>query len=406
MKILHTSDWHLGRTLNKTRQRYDEFSAFLSWLGALIEQRGIEYLLVCGDIFDTATPTNRAQELYYSFLRRLSQIKCCRHAIIISGNHDSPSFLEAPAALLSGLGIKVIGRSNIENELLTFNSPTGEPELLAAAVPYLREADLKTAVSGETSETRDKLLAEAVVARYKNLRAKADSIISQLGRPIPVVATGHLFLAGGQTVDDDGVREIYAGPLSAIAFEALPKFDYLALGHLHSPQKVGGTETARYSGTPMAMGFNELKGSKSVAICELEVGSPVSVELVAVPVFRELGRLEGELDQLIAGMRKYSNTGAWLELVYTGQAMIPDLRFQLEEEAGRLGLEIVRIRDLRFRNLALAAGETGPDLTAMEPVSIFENLLNDRQINDAERPELLATYREIVALMDEADPKA
>nr|NJM04751.1 exonuclease subunit SbcD [Desulfobacula sp.] len=91
MKFLHTSDWHIGRSLYG-RKRYDEFSAFLDWLAGFIEARGMDALLVAGDIFDTGTPSNRAQELYYGFLRRVSA-SCCRHVVIIAGNHDSPSFL-------------------------------------------------------------------------------------------------------------------------------------------------------------------------------------------------------------------------------------------------------------------------------------------------------------------------
>ena len=94
MKILHTSDWHLGRSLYG-KKRYDEFSEFLDWLGKTIEEECIDLLLVAGDIFDTSTPSNRAQKLYYRFLCRVAG-SCCRHIVVIAGNHDSPSFLNAP----------------------------------------------------------------------------------------------------------------------------------------------------------------------------------------------------------------------------------------------------------------------------------------------------------------------
>jgi len=111
LKILHTSDWHLGRQLFG-RKRYPEFEAFLNWLGDVVEQQGIEALLVAGDVFDTNTPSNRAQELYYQFLCRMASSATCRHVVIIAGNHDSPSFLDAPKALLKALQVHVIGQAS------------------------------------------------------------------------------------------------------------------------------------------------------------------------------------------------------------------------------------------------------------------------------------------------------
>jgi len=107
MKILHTSDWHLGRSLYG-RKRYDEFSSFLDWLAQAIEDEKVDALLVAGDVFDTSTPSNRAQELYYRFLCRVAA-SCCRHVVVVAGNHDSPSFLNAPKELLRALNVYVVG---------------------------------------------------------------------------------------------------------------------------------------------------------------------------------------------------------------------------------------------------------------------------------------------------------
>ena len=107
MKILHTSDWHIGRSLYG-RKRYDEFSAFLDWLAEFIQAESVDALLVSGDVFDTSTPSNRAQELYYRFLCKVSA-SCCRHIVVIAGNHDSPSFLNAPKELLRALNVYVVG---------------------------------------------------------------------------------------------------------------------------------------------------------------------------------------------------------------------------------------------------------------------------------------------------------
>ncbi|HKM07758.1 MAG TPA: exonuclease subunit SbcD, partial [Sphaerochaeta sp.] len=119
MKLLHTSDWHLGRMLYR-QKRYEEFSLFLDWLLATIEEQQIDILLVSGDIFDTTTPSNMAQKLYYNFLSRLSATSC-HSTVIIGGNHDSPTFLNAPKALLQAFNVHVIGAKAemIEDEVLT-----------------------------------------------------------------------------------------------------------------------------------------------------------------------------------------------------------------------------------------------------------------------------------------------
>ena len=118
MRILHTSDWHLGRPLYG-RKRYQEFETFLDWLAATIDHEKVDVLLVAGDIFDTSTPGNRAQELYYRFLCRVAG-SCCGHVVIIAGNHDSPSFLNAPRELLRALNVHVIGAmtENPEDEVI------------------------------------------------------------------------------------------------------------------------------------------------------------------------------------------------------------------------------------------------------------------------------------------------
>ena len=134
MKILHTSDWHLGRSLYG-RKRYEEFSAFLNWLAQTIEDEDVDVLLVAGDVFDTSTPSNRAQELYYRFLCRVSR-SCCRHVVVIAGNHDSPSFLNAPKELLRILNVHVVGSMTeaLDDEVIAL-CKDNKPEAIICAVP-------------------------------------------------------------------------------------------------------------------------------------------------------------------------------------------------------------------------------------------------------------------------------
>jgi exonuclease SbcD len=403
LRLIHTSDWHLGRYLFKSRSRHEENERFLDFLADLIEERQADCLVVAGDVFDTTTPSNRAQAQYYDLLRRILVAGTCRHVVVVAGNHDSPTFLEAPARLLSGLGVHVVGLPDPGREVLVLRDREGRPELIVCAVPYLREADLKTAWYGEESAERDRALAEALAAHYGRAAAAAKLRRDELGVDVPIVATGHLFLAGGVVSEDDGVREIHAGSLAALDARSLPAFDYVALGHLHGPQRAGGSDLIRYSGAPLPMSFSEAGGAKSVCLVDFAPGRPPALELVPVPVFQRMARLEGDLAALKTGMRALEGTGAWLELSITSREAVQDPRGQLEAVAAELGLEVVRIRDERFRSLALAAEEDGPDLAAMTPAEVFEKLLTAHKVPEESWPELIRTHDETLAALEEED---
>ncbi|MBF0218653.1 MAG: exonuclease subunit SbcD, partial [Gammaproteobacteria bacterium] len=160
MKFLHTSDWHLGRTLYG-QKRYREFAAFLDWLYQILENEKVDALLVAGDIFDTSTPSNRAQELYYRFLCRVAA-SCCRHVVVIAGNHDSPSFLNAPKELLRTLNVYVVGSVGdaLADEVIVLRSSSqsklASTEAIVCAVPYLRVKRSKSipVFSSITPQTR------------------------------------------------------------------------------------------------------------------------------------------------------------------------------------------------------------------------------------------------------------
>ena len=176
MRLLHTSDWHIGRTLYG-RKRYEEFEAFLHWLAETIQGDGIDALLVAGDVFDTSVPSNRAQELYYRFLCRVAASPC-RHVVVVAGNHDSPSFLNAPRELLKALNVHVIGSAseNPEDEVLVLRDGRDTPELIVCAVPYLRDRDIRVAEAGESVEDKERKLIEGIRSRYAAVAAIAEHV--------------------------------------------------------------------------------------------------------------------------------------------------------------------------------------------------------------------------------------
>ncbi len=408
MRIIHTSDWHIGRTLYG-RKRYEEFEAFLNWLAQTIQQNEIDALLVAGDVFDTSAPSNRAQELYYRFLCRVAA-SSCRHIVVIAGNHDSPSFLNAPKELLKALDVHVVGCSTAfpEDEVLMLRNEQDVPELIVCAVPYLRDRDIRVAEAGESVEDKERKLIDGIRTHYAAVAALAEQKREELGVDIPIVGTGHLFIAGGQTVDGDGVRELYVGSLAHVTAGIFSVcFNYLALGHLHVPQKVKGSETIRYSGSPLPMGFGEAKQQKSV--CQVEFhNTTASVKLIDVPVFQKLERIKGDWDGISNRILELSAADfpVWLEIVYDGIEVIGDLRERLEAAISGTQMEIIRIKNNRIIDRVLGQIHEEETLDDLSVNDVFERCLAVHDVSEEQRPELLRTYQETVSSLYQDDVQA
>jgi exonuclease SbcD len=409
MKILHTSDWHIGRTLY-AKKRYAEFEAFLTWLVETIEREGVNALLIAGDVFDTGTPSNRAQELYYEFLARVARSAFCRHIVITAGNHDSPTFLDAPRKILRALHVHVIGLAagpeSLEEEVLTLLDGDGVPELLVCAVPYLRDRDIRTSEAGETLEDKQRKMLEGVRSHYAGVCSLAERKRQELGESLPVVGMGHLFAAGGQTVTGDGVRELYVGSLAQVGSDIFPDtLDYVALGHLHVPQKVHGSDYRRYSGSPLPMGFGEARQEKIVCLVEFS-GRQAEVRTLPVPVFQRLEHVEGDWEGIAGRLKRLEEekSEVWLEVEYNGTEVMGDLRQRLDEIVSENGLEILCIKNNQVREHALNSQFAGETLDSLDVDKVFERRLDaEGKLSGEQRQELMATYREIVQIVEEQD---
>jgi len=404
LRLLHSSDWHLGRALYG-RRRLPEFSAFLDWLAQTLVEEKVDVLLLAGDVFDTLNPSPSVQALYYRFLAKASA--ACRHVLIIAGNHDSPVLLSAPAALLKALNIHVVGSigERAEEEVLVLDQD-GRPALIVAAVPYPRDRDLRLAEAGESGEDKERKLLEAVRAHYQAAADQALRLREELGEDLPLVAMGHLFAAGGATVEGDGVRHLYVGSLGRVPAEVFPDcFDYVALGHLHQPQLLGGCETRRYSGAPLPMTFNEAGRPKSVVLVDLEPGR-TSVRPLEVPLFQRLERISGDwavIEAALAGLIE-EKALAWLEIEYEGREIIPDLRARLAELTADSGLEILRIGNKRISDLSLEAAGPKESLDDLDDAEVFRRCLAAHQVPEEDWPDFLAAYGEIFrAIREDGD---
>lgn len=410
IRILHTSDWHLGRSLHG-RRRHAEFAAFLDWmLGCLTEQQA-DVLVVAGDIFDTSTPGTAAQELYYRFLARVGTSDC-RHVVIVGGNHDSPSFLDAPAGLLKALSVHVVGQAMEDpaDQLLLLHDAEGRPELLVCAVPYLRDRDIRQVQAGESIRDKEQKLLDGIREHYAAIGEAAVQLNARLEQQVPILATGHLFAAGGKTLDGDGVRELYVGSLAHVNAGVFPDcFDYVALGHLHVPQKVGGLEHIRYSGSPLAMGFGEARQQKSLCQIDFAAGSTTpEIELVDIPVFQKMARISGDLERISGQLSELraKNESVWLEILYEGADIITDLREQLEQQTEGSKLEVLRIRNQRITQKMLVQNTQEETLDDLNEQEVFERCLDAHQVPSEQREDLLGSYQQVLTSLHEDDGMA
>lgn len=418
LKILHTSDWHLGRALYG-QKRYEEFDALLDWMISTLQTQQVDVLLIAGDIFDTGTPSNRAMQQYYRFLTRVSGTHC-RHVVIIGGNHDSPTFLNASRELLKVLNVHVVGTKadNVEDEVIVLRNADQRAEVIICATPYLRDRDIRTTEAGESIEDKAQKLLEGIQAHYAAVTAHAEALHAALptddAAHVPIIAMGHLFTAGGRTTDGDGVRDLYVGSIAHVGANIFPPaLDYVALGHLHVPQNVGGRDHIRYSGSPIAMGFGEALQQKSVCLMTFDQRKP-ELTLIDIPVFQRLRQLRGNLQRLQSDLQHLvqDNISTWVEVIYTGDDIVPDLREQLDRALSpdntnqQSPVTILRIKNQRS-SAQLASGEAPQQtLDDLTPQDVFEKCLDANKVASEQRPALQLAWQEILQQLHEHDTRA
>lgn len=408
MKILHTSDWHIGSTLYG-RKRYDETEQFLQWLVETIKNHSIEALLVAGDVFDTSTPSNTAQELYYRFLNEVSRTNC-RHVIVTAGNHDSPSFLDAPKVLLKAFNVHVVGSAaeREEDEVYVLKDADNNPEVIVCAVPFLRDRDVRQSSEGESYRDKENRLVEGIILHYQKVYDEACKERNELGKSLPIIGMGHLFIAGSsiykRSGEVNGERDLYVGSLGQVPADRLPPFDYFALGHLHIPQKVAGSETIRYSGSPMAMTFDEIHQQKSVVIVDIH-DQNVDIQTVPVPAFRHFDQIKGDWDSIEASLRrlKEESFAGWVEVIYEGQEAIGNLRERVYKLVENTSIEVLKIQNAMLFNAVMKQYEKEVELQDLNPADVFDQCLTDHGIPDDQKVVLKGLFSEVCRQISEAD---
>ncbi len=401
VRVLHTADWHLGRSLHGHR-RLRESKAFLEWLFALIRDESIDVVLISGDIFDSVAPGTRALELYHHFLADLFKNSDCQHVVITAGNHDSPSVLESSASVLKHLDIHVIGsvRENPSDEILILDDALGQPAMIVAAVPYLRDQDIRLSDADESLADKDRQLVEGISRHYRAVAEAAEQIQQTMANPLPIVGMGHLFVTGGQLQVEmgDGVRDLYVGSLGQVTVDIFPKvFDYVALGHLHIPHAVANQTHIRYSGSPIPMGFGEAGQEKLVYIIEFDRQQP-NITSRTIPCFQELEQVVGDWDAIHRRLLDLVAAGsnAWLEVVYVGDELIPDLDDRTGKLIASSQVEILKVTNRQLVNASLDQLNPAEKLEDLTPEEVFQRQMDLKEISVTQQSELMNAYREIL----------
>jgi exonuclease SbcD len=408
LRVLHTADWHLGQHFLTGQERLTEQQLFLDWLLTAVQTHGVEALVIAGDVFDTTSPSHAAQELYYTFLVKM-QATGCRDIVVVGGNHDSPTLLNASRQLLRQLRIHVVGGvpTDPSEQIISL------PGLVVAAVPFLRDRDIRLAVAGETPDERQLRIRESIAGHYAAL-ADGDALRRLREQDLPVLATGHLYAAGGEA-REGAERDVHIGGLGLVGAEHFPAaFDYVALGHLHRPQVVGGREHIRYSGSPVPLSFTEADDKQQVLLLDFAgAGGPPLITPLPVPVARRLQRFHGSLEEVENDIIAYDNSAfqlvAWADVRVTSNEDTAEVQRRVQAVLQLQKTQLLAPRGVQHRRLteALDLAATVAPLQMLSDLTVEEVFARRVAGLPPERAAALtATFGELRQLLAEADPAA
>ncbi|HDJ1438494.1 TPA: exonuclease subunit SbcD [Serratia rubidaea] len=408
MRLIHTSDWHLGQYFF-TKSRAAEHQAFLRWLIAQIEQHQVDALIVAGDLFDTGSPPSYARELYNSFVVELQQTGC--QLVVLGGNHDSVATLNESRELLSCLNTTVIANAQPDagQQIVTLNRRDGQPGALLCAIPFLRPRDLLTSRAGESGTQKQQALQEAIAGHYQALYQAACAQREALGLTLPIVATGHLTTVGVTT--SDSVRDIYIGTLDAFPAQAFPPADYIALGHIHRAQQVAKSEHIRYSGSPIPLSFDELGNAKSVFMVDFADGGLQQVTPLPVPLFQPMQLIKGDLAQIERQLQQFADyqgeLPVWLDIEVATQDYLSDIQRRIQALADNLPVEVVLLRRSKEQRRQAIEQQDKETLNELSVDEVFERrLAQENELEEARRGRMRDMFRQTVNALQDEEPSA
>lgn len=386
MKILHTADWHIGQLFHEYDRTY-EHQQFLNWLINTLQTEQIDVLLISGDVFDISNPSASSIKMFYSFLNKSTKVNPDLQIIITAGNHDSASRLEAPKPLLESSNVHIIGlvekdaEGNIDYQklLIPIYDASKKVKIWCLAIPFLRMGDYPTILNGANPYT------DGVTELYKNAFEYA-SFKKQDGQTI--IAMGHLHTHHAEISDLDKTERLIMGGVECIPATAFHQdIKYVALGHIHKAQKIGGKEHIRYSGSPLPMSFSELNYKHQVIVFVLDeeiselksIEIPLSVPLLGIPQKpMPLHEVIGLLDNLPI-MDDNLQTVPFLEVRILLDGPEPALRHKVETALVGKRVRLAKI-DVKYPLSPQQAPQfiTPEELNELQPLDVFGKIYQSR----------------------------
>ncbi len=402
MRILHTSDWHLGQHfMGKSRQA--EHQCLIDWLLAQVDAHAVDAVLIAGDIFDTGSPPSYARELYSQLVVRLHGAGVA--LLLLGGNHDSVATLGESRGLLACLSSTVVATVDdpaSQVVVLPLRGGKGKAGCIVCAIPFIRPRDVLQSQAGQSADEKQQSMRAAIQGYYQAVheagRARQADLQSQLGRVVPLIATGHLTTVGASS--NESVREIYVGSLDAYPTAAFPPVDYIALGHIHKPQTVGGLDHIRYCGSPIPLGFDEAKQQKEMLLVDLNADGLAGITPLVVPRFQPLISVGGNLTALAGAITAAALEGSvarpvWLEVTVAEDDYLADLPARIEAMTRGLPIEVLRVRRQRGNAAASMVGEITETLDELSPDEVFARRLAQEELTPELQLALSQRYRAI-----------
>jgi DNA repair protein SbcD/Mre11 len=397
MKILHSADWHIGQLFHEYDRTY-EHQQFLNWLVKTLNEEQVEVLLISGDVFDSSNPSATAIKMFYTFLNRAVKINPLLQIIVTAGNHDSASRLESPKPLLESSNIHIIGivekdeTGNIDYKklIIPLKDNQGNIKAWCMAVPFLRMGDYPIIANCNNP------YAEGVAKLYEEAYQYA---LDKIQDGQSVICMGHLHTQQAEKTEMDDFERLIMGGVECIAAAAFHEdIKYVALGHIHKAQRIGGKDHIRYCGSPIPMSFSELNYKHQVIVFDLEEGELSNLQAIEVPVTIPLLRVPSRhsifsevliaLEQLppISG---HPDLTPYVEVCVLLDSPEPALRYKIQSVLNGKNARLAKI-NVKYPG-ALPSEKNGSNivnekLEGLQPSDIFSKTYLSRYNNPVPDP--------------------
>lgn len=393
MKILHTSDWHLGQNFFGLSRQF-EHQQLINWLVTQVQEKDVQAVLIAGDLYDTGAPASYARQLLSQLIAKLHACNC--QLWLLAGNHDSVAVLQESQSVLQCLNTHVITTSG-QAQVQTLTNRDGKACAQLLPMPFIRPRDV---LAGHESG-ENKTLGQRISELYHQGYQQAKSL------DLPVIATGHMTILGASTSDSE--RDIYIGTLEAMPSSALPNIDYLAMGHIHRPQIIGGKQHWRYSGSPIALSFSEANQQKSMVL--LDTDDLAQPELIDLPTWQPMEALEdltlaqlvSQVEAKLAQVNLASEQKLWLSLSFNETRR--DLTKQVHELLADLPVQVLKVQRQQV-SPALAWQQRQVSVNELTPMQVFSQRLREAELAEDTEQALTECYQQILAQVQNQQPNS